>query len=1755
MKIKALISIIIIGFILAFIYHFIAIAAIDAPHNPSYNISCGKCHGQGLLQSPFWGGSMSYDELCQYCHTASSCPIAEITGPLVKTHSDSNEISLAECRTCHDPHYQKQKNYKNTDADNLFLASGTITGYVNNGDGTSTLTYSSIEYKTETGWDATRLTGKTWECRSTILFPNKKKLSFNYPIIGVDEVANTITVKGDVSPAYQYISPPTDFIVLYGQFIRDNINGKPVKFFDQEGVNSFADGDTTYNGVCEICHTQTAYFRNDGSGSEHPDYEEVGGAEGTNCISCHTHNASFGHCFSGGGGAAGCHGETGSHAVHDVETIGCNPCHTDPDPEDEITGYPPHVSPGGGYSFTYDDDNNTCFNVRSDALGSCHFETEAQWGESACAGCHSSTHDVGNRVNVIAQFNGNSHHIQGTALEGTHCYQCHWEADETGLITSYHESDVSGSPVNLVLYGAGVRPTTYTEGTTAIQYIAEGTRFEIKKLNTHCLSCHSDQNNDTVPFGDGKTPKEYAWDNTSIDARYSQTGTTAWVRYGGDADVPIINESFEEIKDAENDGYDEFIKGKKSSGSTLDPDYTPIPSPVPPGAGSQCLKSAILVDQGKQAYAIRDFGLEIAKTITSFYLNVETAQEFTGGSGKKIALLENRKGTNVIVFRLNDNAGELQFNLKIFNDGDWRDYYYPDTGSISLNTWYKIDIAYDNINDAWEWKVNGETQPDTIYNNTLTGTHRKGIQIWKIGFLGTGVSLTGTIYFDLISVEGHNNGNFTPKNTQTKAYSSHGNATANQGGWDLNETWPNTREGSEDIACFDCHNSHGSHVEGTTTSYTSATTNGGILKDTESGKGGYTIGYKPQAGGSSEDKNAYNAGAGLCFDCHMNANSGTTPWGYQSTFGATQAIMGYRDTPYFGTDTSNPQQRFPYKALTLSGVPRVRGGHFGASSTLSSTPTETIGGLCTPCHDPHGISTTLEQEYAIPLLKGTWLTSFYKEDRAPANNIAGTIRTDKGKEGIQYYIDQNTLGPDIGGEGIHIKETDTQFAGLCLKCHPKESLTDGADGGTWKSIDRIHESVKGWGANVKHNYPCSKCHAPHNARLPRLMVTNCLDRRLKGRMENNTNPVLLGEGSGCSCCDNFLYLCEDTRCAEGFYPYDGCSPTSGNIVCYDKSQELGYCPDTPKTHVISLKGQGSGNFPGKWFGGWADSPSYYGNYNKVTCHKNHAADQSWNNVTQWYNDRPVILYPPGTTADEPTAVGADIQVTITWTTDIASTSYVDYGITEAYGSTAGDTTLVTDHSVTLTGLTNYSFHHYKVRSAGPLGTEVESIDNILDYIELPPLAPSLHDEPNALCVETCPVTLEWDEAINPGNGGPVDYRVQVKKEATGWANSEHDSGWITETDASCDGSTCNWTVTIRPDPDTIWNWRVRARDTDPPRLTSDWSSVDSFTVTQPPGSPPLDPIIIDEPDVVSPASADITLQWEHVAYSDPLDYFVQVNSESDFSGTGANNHISDWIAEGTLCVGSTCSWTLTLSTDTSWYWRVQARNQNNNGLISPWSSVDSFTIYPLIINESFETNPGYDETWTEGGYLDNLDPDYLHSSIPGTPTPPTGAGSECLQSVSSTSGYNAYATRDLGSVQPKTFTRFYVYIEAEGLATSSDKDIITLEDNGGNNVIIFRLRKGSGGNLKFRLRLYNNGGWTNYISTAISLNTWYKIDIKYDNVNNTWQWRLDGVSQDSGSLSGSHYAGIQKWNFGMQNQSITGTIYFDLVTVNTLTFY
>jgi hypothetical protein len=67
--------------------------------------------------------------------------------------------------------------------------------------------------------------------------------------------------------------------------------------------------------------------------------------------------------------------------------------------------------------------------------------------------------------------------------------------------------------------------------------------------------------------------------------------------------------------------------------------------------------------------------------------------------------------------------------------------------------------------------------------------------------------------------------------------------------------------------------------------------------------------------------------------------------------------------------------------------------------------------------------------------------------------------------------------------------------------------------------------------------------------------------------------------------------------------------------------------------------------------------------------------------------------------------------TVNWTTDVAATSQVEYGTTIAYGTlTTVNSSLVTSHSVALSGLTINTLYHYRVHSKNSAGTETISGD-------------------------------------------------------------------------------------------------------------------------------------------------------------------------------------------------------------------------------------------------------------------------------------------------------------------------------------------------------------------------------------------------------------------------------------------------------------
>jgi hypothetical protein len=387
------------------------VIALDDPHKSG--MTCATCHQNP--SSTWWTDQGAAGGLCGQCHNPGFPERDAVIHAITSTYGGL----VMPCTQCHNPHYQKQlRTWKAAG----YLATGTISAVT-----TTTLTRTAGA----PGWSQDQWKGM-------LLIPDVRYLQYNYRI--ASNTASVITIDTSRGDAIMlaYAAPGASFAVVYGGLIKEAIGRLPVKFLRGTGVNSFADGDATRDGVCEVCHSRTTHFRASGTAPDQLHTSIGSSAAGTRCMVCHKH----------------------------------------------VLGFP---------------------------------------GENAgCLGCHDGP--VGSRAAVGSRFRAGSHHVQGVEVTNQHCYQCHWEANDDGTInTTYHSgSSVPGSAVDLVIYGAAARPTSYTVDTTAIQYLANGSRAEINKLTTHCLGCHSDQNNATQPFGVTRKPIQYAWDGSSVANRYNQ---------------------------------------------------------------------------------------------------------------------------------------------------------------------------------------------------------------------------------------------------------------------------------------------------------------------------------------------------------------------------------------------------------------------------------------------------------------------------------------------------------------------------------------------------------------------------------------------------------------------------------------------------------------------------------------------------------------------------------------------------------------------------------------------------------------------------------------------------------------------------------------------------------------------------------------------------------------------------------------------------------------------------------------------------------------------------------------------------------------------------------------------------------------------------------------------------------------------------------------------------------------------------------
>ncbi len=220
-------------------------------------MKCATCHNTHNSDAgvPYLRVSNEGDALCKDCHAPRNegpgqrgthpvgCdypggegefPADDAIGPLLV--QDGN----VECMTCHAPHYASSGGANAGEGDGMLLRAA-------NDD--------TLCQKCHTGHAGHTPTG-SWQpgCRDC---------------------------HDPHAPASENLALATT--TVWNQTLGES---RAVVFTARSGANSFDDGDPAANdGICQVCHTATAYHRQDGSGVPHHD--------GETCTSCHSHGAGF----------------------------------------------------------------------------------------------------------------------------------------------------------------------------------------------------------------------------------------------------------------------------------------------------------------------------------------------------------------------------------------------------------------------------------------------------------------------------------------------------------------------------------------------------------------------------------------------------------------------------------------------------------------------------------------------------------------------------------------------------------------------------------------------------------------------------------------------------------------------------------------------------------------------------------------------------------------------------------------------------------------------------------------------------------------------------------------------------------------------------------------------------------------------------------------------------------------------------------------------------------------------------------------------------------------------------------------------------------------------------------------------------------------------------------------------------------------------------------------------------------------------
>ncbi len=448
------------------------------------NIVCSTCHDQhDQTYTPFLRAANYQNALCKECHkirnVGSYRDSSDYKGshPVGVVYPDANDrffsapqdtnLTLVdpdrvECTTCHGVHYSDS-------------------GGANGGQGDGNILKAANDFTL---------------CESCHTYTSHEGM--------------------DCLTCHQPHNPnKTNIFMVRDTISTPNSGSRLAVFTSETGQNSFADGDAVYDGICEVCHTETDHFRNDGTAPDQ-NHLGMGGQAGENCTSCHPHENSFKH----GGAGSGCETCHGHDAGYEYEpglfcegegTVQSHSTHTENDSDDQ-------KGPFITCTACHDTSNYPYFISGNDLNGDGKFNLSET---DVCNTCHSSegSYDGINDLQIGAKENWENGIYEGNTLISSKekwCATCHDEvpANSRQNGSGADAPNVIGHETDDYIYGTGWGFYETGHGLPADRfYPASGNITAGAGLN--CESCHDlslkhiDHVDRTFDCTGGCDPSEY----------------------------------------------------------------------------------------------------------------------------------------------------------------------------------------------------------------------------------------------------------------------------------------------------------------------------------------------------------------------------------------------------------------------------------------------------------------------------------------------------------------------------------------------------------------------------------------------------------------------------------------------------------------------------------------------------------------------------------------------------------------------------------------------------------------------------------------------------------------------------------------------------------------------------------------------------------------------------------------------------------------------------------------------------------------------------------------------------------------------------------------------------------------------------------------------------------------------------------------------------------------------------------------------